>query len=166
LLKLFFKKYGKNPTIEDFNINNNLPKYGVIRNKFGNLTEALKMADLEVKEKIKLSKNDMVKIIDDYQNGILIKEIAKKFNTDETRILFELRKNNIPTKTNRWTKEKIKKLKEIYPNSSWDIILKELSPFRKEDITTKAYKLNIKRECFGIVMKKKVFLRKTMVKFQ
>lgn len=51
----------------------------------------------------------------------------------------------IETKTNKWDENKLKILKDNYTNMDWDILLKLLHPFSKDDIIHKAYTLNLKR---------------------
>jgi hypothetical protein len=93
---------------------------------------------------------DADNFIKDYNSNMTIEEIAKKYGYTSLSSVYKLiKKFGLPPRLNRWTKEKITLLKQNYPYADWNILLEILSPFKKEDIITKAYKLKIKRECYG-----------------
>ncbi len=50
-------------------------------------------------------------------------------------------------KWSKWTDETIEKFKELYPQSTWDELLKEF-PFSKKTMISKASKLGISRRNF------------------
>ena len=154
----FFKLNKRNPTARDFDESSVYPNHGVYRSKFGNWTNALIASGLYVKEIIKLSSEDIREIIEKYQKGDTLKQIAENNEVTESRVLDILHKENVPLKTNRWTPEQIKTLEEVYPYEEWDVILEKLAPFKKEDIRTKASKLKITRECFGYDEEQENFL--------
>lgn len=98
--------------------------------------------------------------ISDYNNNMSLDDLTLKYRyKNKTAIFPVIKKLGLPPRTNRWNNEKLELLKQHYPHSEWDVILKVLFPFKKEDIITKAYKLNIKRECYGYSSEDEEFLK-------
>ena len=88
-------------------------------------------------------------IENDYLNGMSPKDIAIKYDyNNETAIFPIINKLNLPKKNNQWTKEQLNILREKYPYEEWEILINLLKPFSKDDITHKAYVLDIKRSNF------------------
>ncbi|PHC05697.1 hypothetical protein COF04_03730 [Bacillus toyonensis] len=102
------------------------------------------------KAKKRLTDLELKNFICDYNSGMTIKDIAMKYNySDNANIYHLVNKYIVNKRNNRWTQEQIKILEEKYPYEDWDVLLKKLSPFGKEDIIVKAYKLGVVRECYG-----------------
>ncbi|WP_404323944.1 hypothetical protein LG298_09810 [Cytobacillus firmus] len=102
------------------------------------------------KVKKRLTDLEIKNFIFDYNSGMTIKDIAKKYNySNDANIYFLVNKYIVNKRNNRWTLDQVKILKEKYPYEEWDILLEELSPFGKGDIIVKAYKLGITRDCYG-----------------
>lgn len=96
----------------------------------------------------------------DYKNNMSLDDLVIKYGyKSKSGIFFLIKKLGLPPRTNQWNKEKINILKDHYPSSDWEILLELLSPFKKEDIITKAYKLKIKRECYGYSQEDEQFLK-------
>jgi hypothetical protein len=143
----FYNENGKVPTFNDLTRNKNFPSVNRYVKHFGKFSNALKEVGLMNEQGINII--DQIKfnrIKNDYINGMDVKEIAVKYGYPHSTAIFPvLKKIGVELKTNRWTQEKIKLLRENYPTEEWDVLLEILHPFNKEDITTKAYKLKIKR---------------------
>lgn len=107
--------------------------------------------------KLKFNTHDF---INDYNNNMSLDDLVLKYGYKNKSSIFPvIKKLGLPPRTNRWTKEKLELLKLHYPQSEWDKILEVLYPFKKEDIITKAYKLKIKRECYGYSPEDEQFLK-------
>jgi hypothetical protein len=147
----FYKENNRNPTVDEFNDSEIYPSYNIYRHRFGSWNEALSKAGLDPKFiKMDLSEKDLSEIKSQYLSGVSCDDIALKFGyKDGASVYYQLKKMNVQLKTNKWSTEQIKILREYYPFAEWEVLLDKLYPFRKEDIVTKAYKLKIKRECFG-----------------
>lgn len=165
LLIDFYQTHKKKPTVSEFDMDKNTPSASIYKNRFGSWNNALRLAGFEVKDIVKLTDDEINTIINDYKNNIELTTIANKFDINTSRILTELKKKKIPTRTNRWTEVQINRLYELYPHSSWDILINEFSPFRKEDILTKASSLGIDRECYGYSEEQENFLIKNYEKY-
>lgn len=99
--------------------------------------------------------------IRDYNDGMSLDDMQTKYGYKNKTGLFPTIKNlGLQPKLNRWTKEKLSYLKENYGNASWEDLLQNLSPFKKGDITTKACKLNLKREHFNYSLEEVEILKK------
>jgi hypothetical protein len=107
----------------------------------------VRMRFLKEQPNEKITEEEKQNIIQDYLNNISINELSKKYNRFDSSIIRFLKVWNIfKPQNNRWTKNEIKILREIYPFSDWDNILKLIPKHSKEVIIAKAYKLNIKKE--------------------
>jgi hypothetical protein len=107
---------------------------------------------------------DVNQFIIDYNNNVILDDLVKKYGYSNKSSIFALiRRLGLPPRTNRWTKEKIEVLKDCYPLCEWDELLEKLQPFKKEDIITKAYKLKIKRECYGYSEEDELFLKNNYI---
>jgi len=86
-------------------------------------------------------------IAQDYLSGVTVKDIAIKYGYKNVTAIFPiLKKQGIETKSKKWTNDKINILIDKYSYENWDVLLSLLEPFTKDEITHKAYKLNIKRD--------------------
>lgn len=161
-LRNFYDKYNRTPVAKDF-AENDL-NYDTFTKRFGSWNNALKKAGLPInRERSKnLSNNDLLKMKEMYEAGVNMQDIAKHFNYTHTApIYYHLNKMNVNlTRNNRWSKKQIHYLKAHYPNAEWKELLKNLAPFSKEGITTKAYKLGIKRNSNFYTEKEEKILRK------
>lgn len=85
--------------------------------------------------------------IADYQNGMSVAEIAKKYNNNIPNVIAGLQRAGVYRYVNtRWTADEITILKEKYPVASWDELLQLLPRYQKDQITQKASSLKIKRD--------------------
>lgn len=95
----------------------------------------------------RFSEEEINGIINDYNNGMSLKDLGRKYDRNDAVILSKLKSLNIyKNKTSRWTKEEIILLKEVYNNSNWDYILSLFPRHNKESIIHKASDLKIKKE--------------------
>ena len=87
-------------------------------------------------------------IINDYQNGMKLIDLERKYNKLSCNIIKMLKRVNIfQGKTKYWTDEEICFLKKYYPCEDWDF-LKTYLKRDKESIIHKAYELKVRRN-FG-----------------
>jgi len=91
-----------------------------------------------------INKYDLIK--EDYLNGMLLEDIAIKYNYNNgAYISYIINKLDIKKRVNLWTNEQIEILNEKYPYETWDVLIDLLKPFTKNQITDKASCLKIKR---------------------
>lgn len=146
-LKNFYDKYNRTPVAKDF-AGNDL-NYDTFTNRFGSWNNALKKAGLPINmEKKDFTDDDLFKMKEMYLAGDSIQEIANYFNySHSASIYYQLKKMNVNlSRNNRWSEKQIQYLKSHYPNTDWCDLLKNLTPFSKEDIIWKASKLGIHRD--------------------
>ncbi|WP_426621153.1 homing endonuclease associated repeat-containing protein [Bacillus licheniformis] len=146
-LKNFYDKYNRTPVAKDF-VGNDL-NYDTFTNRFGSWNNALKKAGLPINmEKKDFTDDDLFKMKEMYLAGDSIQEIANHFNySHSASIYYQLKKMNVNlSRNNRWSEKQIQYLKSHYPNTDWCDLLKNLTPFSKEDIIWKASKLGIHRD--------------------
>ncbi|MEC0685805.1 hypothetical protein P8888_22860 [Bacillus haynesii] len=146
-LKNFYNKYNRTPVANDF-VENDL-NYDTFTNRFGSWNNALKKAGLPINmEKKDFTDDDLFKMKEMYLAGDSIQEIANYFNySHSASIYYQLKKMNVHlSRNNRWSEKQIQYLKSHYPNTDWCDLLKNLTPFSKEDIIWKASKLGIHRD--------------------
>lgn len=85
----------------------------------------------------------------EYLNGKSINDIADDLHSCFRTVSEKLKEMGIfQYKKRRWTDEEIRYLQENYANTDWIILLKVLYKWNKDDIITKASRLNLKREVF------------------
>lgn len=88
-------------------------------------------------------------IKNEYMNGCSVLNIANKLGTNFGVIQNRLKKMNIYIpKNNRWSQDDIAFLKNSYSDSDWDYILNRLSKWTKQEITSKASSLGLKRNIY------------------
>lgn len=106
-----------------------------------------KCTPLKTKEfsgnKIAVTKDVELLIVKDYEAGMSYLDIRRKHKISEG-VLYSIKERyGVENKTNSWSDGQIELLKEFYPTGDWNVILKELHPFDKQDIHTKAHKLGV-----------------------
>ncbi|MED4046818.1 hypothetical protein P4640_27870, partial [Priestia aryabhattai] len=102
------------------------------------------------KIKKRLTDWELKNFISDYNSGMTIKDLAAKYKYgNDTNIYYLVNKYIANKRNNRWTQEQIRILKGKYPYENWNILLRELAPFNKNEIISKAYRLGIGREVYG-----------------
>jgi hypothetical protein len=151
ILQDYYKENKEVPTTKIFDELDNFPSPHIYRHRFGSWNKALEAAGLPIinENKILKDKIDKDEFISDYHK-LSIDDLKRKYGYKSDSSIYRLVKEfGLPFKNNHWSEEQIQILKEKYAYESWDNLLKLLHPFRKEDIITKAYKLGLKRECYG-----------------
>jgi len=74
------------------------------------------------------------------------KDLGIKYNRNDSSIIHKLQDLGMfVSSNNRWTKEEIKLLKEIYADNDWDYILSKIN-HSKNSITQKAFELGLSKE--------------------
>ncbi len=87
-------------------------------------------------------------IVERYKNGESSYQISEDEGCSYNAVLRELKRKGVNTGLCFWTEEEIEKLKELYPISSKEELVKEFPNRRKESIGGMANKLRLKkREC-------------------
>lgn len=86
-------------------------------------------------------------IVKDYNNGISVADIAKKYNRALSTVIQKLTDKNIYQQRN-FTKEDIDFLKKYYPKGKWNEIFKRFPNSSKQSIECIAYKKGIKADYF------------------
>lgn len=95
----------------------------------------------------KFTCEEIQNIINDYNIGMPLYKIEKKYNRKSSVIISMLKRYGAFKASNkRWTQEEIVLLKNNYSQSSWKEILSLIPKHDKESIITKACKLKIKRD--------------------
>ena len=105
-----------------------------------------KLQLLKGKKRDCVDKEELDKIINDYKLGMDIKAISDKYNRYEWTVRSHLKKSNVFIYENkRWSEEEVNILKLIYPEGSWEEILKVIPNHVKAVITSKASELKISK---------------------
>ena len=87
-------------------------------------------------------------VVERYKNGESSYQISKDEGCSYNAVLRELKRRGVNTGLCFWTNEEIEKLRELYPTSSKEELLKEFPNRTKETIKSIATKLRLtKREC-------------------
>jgi len=84
-------------------------------------------------------------IVERYQKGESLYQIAEDEGCDYTTVLRELRRKGVDVSRRYWTENEMEKLKKLYPISSTKKLLKELSNRRRGAIRTVASKLGVRK---------------------
>lgn len=93
---------------------------------------------------VKLTNEDINKIVTYYQNGMSVKELGEMFGVHYQTISSRLKECGVfNPKTHNWTDEDTKKLLEVYPTGDWNLILSIFPNRNRSFLYTKASKLNI-----------------------
>ena len=96
---------------------------------------------------VKFTEEMIDDIVEKYQNGMSVKELAKTFSAHEQTITSKLKQRKVFTpKTHNWTDEDTKKLLEVYPSGDWDLIMAAFPNRTKVTLHSKASKLGIKMD--------------------
>lgn len=88
------------------------------------------------------------KIESDYYNLPIVDFMKKYDYKDYAAVRETVRKHGWRMRNLRWTPSQVDRLKEIYSDSEWSVLLEEFFPFDKEAITKKAYEQKIKRSSY------------------
>lgn len=100
-----------------------------------------------MKKHKRYTQNELNQIINDYNNHISLSELGKKYDRNPASILKKLTDIGIYTAKNlKWTKSELNILKQNYSTCDWNELLNLLSNRTKEQIISKASKLNIKKD--------------------
>ena len=96
---------------------------------------------------VKFTEEMIDDIVEKYQNGMSVKELAKTFSAHEQTITSKLKQRKVfAPKTHNWTDEDTKKLLEVYPSGDWDLIMAAFPNRTKVTLHSKASKLGIKMD--------------------
>ncbi|WP_411735135.1 homing endonuclease associated repeat-containing protein [Paenibacillus sp. M2] len=107
---------------------------------------------------IKIEKEIELSIVEDYKNGLKRKDICEKYRI--TNFYKILDKYDVPRFNKKWTQDELDKLNELYPTESWELILKEIKRFPREEIIRMASKMKIRRENFQYTYEEIEYLKK------
>ena len=109
-LKRYYNEFGEIPTQRKLDQNKNYPGYTVYRKRFGSIENALHMIGLQsFRENQKIIHNN---IKNDYDNGLLLNDIALKYKLDKNYIIAILNKFGIKLRTDIWDNEDFLYLKD------------------------------------------------------
>ena len=131
-----YADYEKSPSLTSFN------------RVFGKWSTALESAGFKSIHKPKSLTSDQLSDLKNmYEWGLDINEISLKFGyRNGASIYYHLRQLGYKKRRNEWDQQMIMYLSENYLTESWENLLENLYPFGQDEISSKAYRLNLKRD--------------------
>lgn len=96
---------------------------------------------------IKLTNDEVDKIVEHYQNGVSTKQLGEMFGVHYSTISSKLKERGVfSPKTHNWTKEDTEKLLEVYPTGDWELIMKTFPNRTRQTLYDQASKLGVRSD--------------------